>query len=248
MENEIKGGKADKMSLEDIARKHSVFLGTIKKELEMGLKVEREHTTDPEKAREIAMDHLVEFPDYYSRLDKMEKEATSKQKETKETTMAGASGSYEAPMSRPVTKKEIENFKLKSEPKQEPKESVTASVSAGAMYDAPIGHKQKDPLAIDNPTMKKVEEEGPIMGNKKLDAKANLKLPKWVKGGKYVAVNRTPTNQIGRNSGDPRNYTIYENPVMKRAIQEAAKKYGISEEDVLGIIINKRKNIKDKPE
>jgi hypothetical protein len=30
---------------------------------------------DPEIAKEIAMDHLAEFPDYYTRLDKMEKEA-----------------------------------------------------------------------------------------------------------------------------------------------------------------------------
>jgi hypothetical protein len=41
----------------------------------MGIKVEMEHTTDPKVALEIAMDHLSEFPDYYSRLDTMEKDA-----------------------------------------------------------------------------------------------------------------------------------------------------------------------------
>jgi len=45
------------------------------KELEMGIKVEMEHTTDPTISRKIAMDHLVEIPDYYTRLAKMEKEA-----------------------------------------------------------------------------------------------------------------------------------------------------------------------------
>jgi len=34
--------------------------------------VELEHTDDRSLAREIAMDHLAEFPKYYKELDKME--------------------------------------------------------------------------------------------------------------------------------------------------------------------------------
>jgi len=44
------------------------------KELEMGIKVEMEHTVCPEISRRIALDHLTEIPDYYTRLAKMEKE------------------------------------------------------------------------------------------------------------------------------------------------------------------------------
>jgi len=44
-------------------------------QIAMGVKVEMEHTDNPLLAIEIAMDHLTEFPDYYTRLDKMEKEA-----------------------------------------------------------------------------------------------------------------------------------------------------------------------------
>jgi len=40
------------------------------KELEMGIKHELEHTSDPKIAREIALDHLAEDPHYYSRLKK----------------------------------------------------------------------------------------------------------------------------------------------------------------------------------
>lgn len=47
-------------------------------ELARGVQVEREHTPDPAVAREIAMDHLTEFPDYYTRLDRMEAEARGK--------------------------------------------------------------------------------------------------------------------------------------------------------------------------
>lgn len=44
-------------------------------QLKMGIKVEMEHTTDPEISARIARDHLAEIPDYYTRLLKMEKEA-----------------------------------------------------------------------------------------------------------------------------------------------------------------------------
>lgn len=44
-------------------------------ELKMGIEVEYEHTTNPLISRKIAMDHLVEIPDYYTRLKKMEDEA-----------------------------------------------------------------------------------------------------------------------------------------------------------------------------
>ena len=38
----------------------------------LGVAVELEHTTDPKIARKIALDHLVEFADYYDRLAKIE--------------------------------------------------------------------------------------------------------------------------------------------------------------------------------
>jgi hypothetical protein len=44
-------------------------------QLRRGIQVEYEHTNDREMAKKIAKDHLVEFPDYYDRLEKMEQEA-----------------------------------------------------------------------------------------------------------------------------------------------------------------------------
>jgi hypothetical protein len=73
--NKIKGGKADKMSIEDIAKKHDVSVESIKTQIEMGKKIEMEHVDSEELAEEISMDHLNEIPDYYTRLNKMEKEA-----------------------------------------------------------------------------------------------------------------------------------------------------------------------------
>ena len=44
-------------------------------QLKMGIKIEKEHTTDSKIAERIAKDHLAEIPDYYTRLKKMEKDA-----------------------------------------------------------------------------------------------------------------------------------------------------------------------------
>lgn len=44
-----------------------------KKQLAKGMKVEREHTKDKQSQKEIAEDHLAEDPEYYEKLEKMEK-------------------------------------------------------------------------------------------------------------------------------------------------------------------------------
>ncbi len=61
----IPGGLADKGPPKDLSQA----------QLEKGIKVEQEHTSDPEIAREIAYDHLTEDPEYYTKLEKIEKKA-----------------------------------------------------------------------------------------------------------------------------------------------------------------------------
>jgi hypothetical protein len=75
MENKLKGGKADKMTPKDIAKKFDVSVKDVKDQIKKGKKVESEHTDDEEKQLEIASDHVTEFPDYYDRIEKMEKQA-----------------------------------------------------------------------------------------------------------------------------------------------------------------------------
>lgn len=75
MKNNLQGGKADRLSVKDIAKKHDVSTASIEAQIKMGKKVEMEHVDDAELAVEIAMDHLEEIPDYYTRLNKMEKDA-----------------------------------------------------------------------------------------------------------------------------------------------------------------------------
>lgn len=64
--NELKGGKADNMSIEDIAKKHDVSVSSIENEIKIGVTIEKEHTDSEEKQLEIVLDHLFEDPEYYS--------------------------------------------------------------------------------------------------------------------------------------------------------------------------------------
>jgi hypothetical protein len=56
--NKVPGGLGDKLSAADVDAD----------ELAMGLTIEGEHTEDPEIAMEIALDHLAEDPQYYSKM------------------------------------------------------------------------------------------------------------------------------------------------------------------------------------
>lgn len=77
-EQKIKGGKADKLTLDDIAKKFDIEVSKLKRELKMGIEVEGEHTKNKSTAKDIAMDHLSEIPDYYTRLKKLEKDGNKK--------------------------------------------------------------------------------------------------------------------------------------------------------------------------
>jgi hypothetical protein len=66
-------------SLDKIAKKHNVSVEYLEKQLKKGIKIEMEHTTDKGEAEIIALHHLEEIPDYYTRLNKMEKSTEVKE-------------------------------------------------------------------------------------------------------------------------------------------------------------------------
>jgi len=61
------------LSPAQLAKLHNVSIDAIKAQVDKGIKVEKEHTSSVGLAREIALDHIKEFPDYYDRLEKVEK-------------------------------------------------------------------------------------------------------------------------------------------------------------------------------
>jgi hypothetical protein len=77
----LKGGISDNLNLVDLAKKHDTkgyydirnMVDFLTSQLIDGVFVEMEHTSDHQKAKEIAMDHLSEDPNYYIKLKKIEK-------------------------------------------------------------------------------------------------------------------------------------------------------------------------------
>jgi hypothetical protein len=90
---DIEKSKKGNLTIDDLIEKHlkktdreEQIEKQIRSNLRKGTKVEMEHTKDKEVARKIAMDHLYEDLEYYTKLKKIE---------TKEATGSGSSGSYE---------------------------------------------------------------------------------------------------------------------------------------------------------
>ena len=79
-------------TVEQIAKKHRLDVSFIQKQLDMGEPIEHEHTKDHELAMDIALQHLDEIPDYYTRLKKMEADA---KKSMKEETKSGDEGLHD---------------------------------------------------------------------------------------------------------------------------------------------------------
>lgn len=63
-------------------RKRKCKIDFDNKQLEIGTKIELEHTKDEKKARQIAKQHLCEYPDYYKSLVKMEEKLEETKPET----------------------------------------------------------------------------------------------------------------------------------------------------------------------
>lgn len=56
----------------------------VRNQLRMGIAIEKEHTKDKDLATDIALQHLDEFPDYYTKLKKMESDAKKEHKKFKD--------------------------------------------------------------------------------------------------------------------------------------------------------------------
>jgi hypothetical protein len=60
------------LTLDELSNKHNISIKKLKLQLKKGIKIEKEHTSDLNVAKEIALDHLKEFPDYYDKLETIE--------------------------------------------------------------------------------------------------------------------------------------------------------------------------------
>lgn len=231
---ELKGGLADNKSLVQIAKKHNAknyyqiddMIKSLKKQLEMGMKVEMEHTDNEKKAKEIAMDHLWEDSKYYSKLKKVE---------AKEMTGGDSSGSYSAPaFGQVIKKKHITKIHNMTEQEQELDE-VTDASSSGS-YDVPLfgGTKgRKTPLSIGGPD---TIYKGRAVKDKNF--------PKWGgPGGKFVKIADKCKKFPYCNQGDKNVLELLETQDLNKAIQETANKYNLPIKEVERLVLNQIKEI-----
>lgn len=70
------------LSPKELAKKHKEPLSKVLAAIKQGSRIEREHTKNDKVAKEIAQDHIGEFPNYYSALKKMETKLKEKIQET----------------------------------------------------------------------------------------------------------------------------------------------------------------------
>jgi hypothetical protein len=212
----IKGGLADGKTLEDIAKKHHKkgnyniddMVSLLKKQLNKGIKVEMEHTKDKSKAREIAMDHLWEHPNYYDKLEKIE---------SKEATGSGSSGAYSGPVfggdDAFWERSRSETPKLKeSEVEKVEATEATGSGSVGG-YSSPSMWAKST----------KKKDWGPSR---------KTQYP----GGKFVSVKKKCTKFPYCNQGDINALNISKNEAVAEAIKNVSKKLNIGENVIKSIL------------
>jgi hypothetical protein len=224
--DKIKGGLSDKKTLSNIAIKHTYDDGSdsldkgklnsmlkhLKTQLNKGIEVETEHTKDESTAREIAMDHLWEDPNYYTKLKKMD---------ANEMTGADSSGSFVSSLGSPIVRREINKIHNLKE------EEVIDEISSGE-YDVPFGSGGKNPLKID--------------GEKSIKQSRAVKdknFPKWGgPKGVYIKVKEKCKKFPYCNQGDINAIELLEYDELNESIKNVSEKTGIPFSEIEKIVIN----------
>jgi len=125
--------KDSEMSPEDLAKKHNVSVDKIKKQLEMGKKVEHEHTNNDQLAYKIAKAHVAEKPDYYTKLKMVE----SIDKGTEVGISMAASGENLVSLNT-----------LSNKAKKKPFESFTADAGTESMSAQKVGELKRQGIDL----------------------------------------------------------------------------------------------------
>ena len=250
--NKLKGGLSDNMKPEDLAKKHQITIKGILSQLKKGIEVEKEHTNDESKAKEIAMDHISEDPKYYDKLSKMgmdEKwskeyknsidcsnpkgfsqkahcQGKKKKQDATESMGADSAGSFEMAFNSKPIKRPITKIHNMNE-ESDIDEAMTAD-SAGA-YDVPFpSKKRKDPLSI-----------GGEKSIKQSRAVTDKKFPKWGgPKGVYVRVKDKCKKFPYCNQGNTGALEFYEVDGLVETVKKVSKKYGIPYSEMEKVVLN----------
>lgn len=229
-DEKLKGGKSDKMSLEDLVKKHSNRKNreSIKKQvlrqLKKGINIESEHTDDRKIAKEIAMDHIYEDMLYY---DKLKNESLIRGKINPGVADKIVNGFK---LEKPISKL----FSIK---KTETKEatSTTASGSFETLFSGEEPEKVEATEATSSTSVggyQTTDIWAKSMDKKNWRGKSKTQIP----GGSFVSVKKKCKKFPYCNQGDINSVNIFENESVNNAIKNVASKLNISEEVVKFIV------------
>jgi hypothetical protein len=235
-EDSIKGGLSDNKTFDDLINKYkrkgnpiTQLEKELKSQLNMGIKVEMEHTKSKKMATEIAMDHLWEDPKYYSKLKKIE---------TKEEIIKGK---FDKGFTNDVTKNLKMNKpigKLTSIGKSENIEA-TSSGSSGQYSTVLFSESEEGGETTEATSTASsgayVTTDIWAKSQSKKDWRGASK-PQY-KGGKFVKVKKKCKTFPYCNQGDIKALKIFENSLVKNVIKDVSKKFGLNEETILEILM-----------
>lgn len=255
-------GLSKDMSLEDVAKKHSkkegdinTILPKLKRQIKIGVDVEMEHTKNKSEAKKIAMDHLVEDPEYYSKLKKIE---------NKEATGTGSAGQYSQPLFSGEEPKKMETNeaneskirskiekilkeKLGRKPTKEEVDNIHIKIIEKLYKE--IKNKKTEKKKVSSEETNKIEAteattsassgsyESPAAwakSTKKKDWRGASKTQ--IPGGSFVSVKKKCKSFPYCNQGDINALDFFKNESVKDAISKVANKLNISENVIKAIL------------
>lgn len=245
MNEKLKGGKADNLTLLDLAKKHAYddskdstskskiekMFSHLKNQYLIGTKVEMEHTKDKSKIKEIVMDHLYEDSNYYTKLKKVE---------TKEETGADSSGSFSGPVFGSTTlKKDLHkshNSKKYNVNEEEVEFKEATDASSSGSYDVPLFGKtpkgRRDPLKIDG-----------VKSIKQSRAVKDKNFPKWGGPDSVFIKVKEKCKKFPYCNQDINAIELLEMEELNEAIKEISKEMKIPHKEIEKIVLNEIKQI-----
>lgn len=248
LDEEIKGGVGDDVTLEDLSEKHGVSISHIVNQISKGIRVEMEHTERALDALDIAIDHIFEDPNYYTKLSKME---------TKESNLAKDQFKIDL-QSDPDYKEFKKNARRVDDETGEQYSFGVPNVSLGDDFINKLKkYARMSKLGDDDITKMETKEatsssssgsyESPSFLAKSTSKKDWRGASKTqIPGGKFVSIKKKCNKFPYCNQGDIKSLNLYENPSVNEAIKNISTKYGVSENVIKAIIQHEYENIQSK--
>jgi hypothetical protein len=217
-------------------------------ELKKGIEVEKEHTDDPVKAEEIALDHLAEDPHYYTKLAKAKLEEIKntkfdKSSKPKYPNWTNASGKdyqkYVSPNSKVNLQSLLTGINIEHEENPEKSYEQVVKMVVKNLEKDPIyytyykltGLRNSEPMKLDTTNTPEVMAMKAVKSDNLVDKGRGMRKVKLVKEARFNAMpgeepNATVQHAIGFIQSNPVLRQISDDITLQNDGENAILKYG----------------------